>query len=73
MTDKINYDKIYGKVVLFNEKDVKAYLDRAIRSWRDKKVKIKGDVEEELVCACYIDAFQSMRMSLFGETLPEEE
>lgn len=51
-------------VVSFTPEAVKDYLDRCIRFWRkhqDEKIKV-----------FYIDAFQSVRVSLFGETLPRE-
>jgi hypothetical protein len=52
--------------VPFNKKDVKAYLDRCIVHWR-KKCETGDKMAEQ-----YIDAFQSMRISLFGELLPQE-
>ena len=63
--------------VPFTEKDVKVYLDNAIRNWRqtrDVPDLLDGDNVKEYVMAChYIDAFQSVRMSLFGELLPKEK
>jgi len=53
-------------VVAFTEKDVKDYLDKCIRYWRG--VKKKGGPKKEMA-AYYIDAFQSVRISLFGECL----
>jgi hypothetical protein len=56
----------------FTRQDVKAYLDGAITSWR-KTLQTAKDAdlgEEILVARCYIDAFQSMHTSFFGETLP---
>lgn len=41
------------------------YLDEAIEYWRDKR----DDSEEYEFAHCYIDAFQSVRVSLFGELL----
>jgi len=50
--------------IQFNKDDVKAYLDKCIVHWREQAS--LGDP-----CArYYIDAFQSMRMALFDETLP---
>lgn len=46
------------------EEAVKAYLDKAIRQWR------KSD---EYYAIYYVDAFQSVRTSLFGLLLPKEE
>lgn len=62
--------------VPFTEEAVRAYLDEAIVRWRDlrdasRAAEIVGDVvPSKHTCACYVDAFQSVRMSLFGETLP---
>jgi hypothetical protein len=48
------------------EKDkVKEYLDSCIVFWRKKL-----DEEKDSSAVYYVDAFQSMRTSLFGETLP---
>jgi hypothetical protein len=59
--------------VPFTEKDVKAYLDECIVFWRQKRdVNLGADkIPEFNMAVCYIDAFQSMRMSLFGELLPQ--
>lgn len=45
---------------------IKEYLDNSIRFWR------KEHSEGNSVAECYIDAYQSMRMSLFGKTLDRE-
>ena len=66
-----------GTKVEFTEEKVKEYLDMCIRYWREK---IKGfvvfgeessyeDVENRDMANHYIDAYQSVRMSLFGELL----
>lgn len=49
--------------------ELQEYLDEAIRSWRKNKSKAKTD-EDILIATCYIDAFQSVRVSVFGSTLP---
>lgn len=54
--------------VPFTEKDVKAYLDDCIVFWRKEKNTVDGD---PVMAAYYIDAFQSVRVSLFGELLPK--
>jgi len=63
--------------VPFTEEDVKAYLDECIVYWRktrNKKIKkVPEDMEEFKMSVHYIDAFQSVRTSLFGELLPAEE
>ena len=51
------------KLIPFTKEDVKAYLDRCIVYWRDK---------DPQWSEYYVDAFQSVRMTLFGETLDEE-
>ncbi len=61
--------------VPFTEEDVMAYLDVAINHWRqvrDDPDPLKKDrLTEQVKAIHYIDAFQSVRTSLFGETLPE--
>ena len=52
--------------VPFTEKDVKEYLDKVITHWR------MCDAPPGMA-SHYVDAFQSVRMSLFGELLPQEE
>lgn len=54
-------------VVLFTKNAVKKYLDTCIEYWRLKHD--KGD-EGALY---YVDAYQSVRTSLFGESLGKEE
>ena len=53
-----------GNTIPFTEEEVKAYLDRTIRAWR----KVNAEGNEDAIF--YIDAFQSIRSSIFGETLP---
>ncbi len=53
-----------------SEEEILIYLDGCIRYWRKKKEEVTGD---EVICACYVDAFQSVRSSLFGEILPLEK
>ena len=56
-----------NKVIPFTKKAVKEYLDKCILYWRKKK-------KEGCVYAhYYIDAFQSVRVSLFGKTLEKKE
>jgi hypothetical protein len=71
-------------VVPFEEKAIKEYLDNAIRRWRKKLaiscdstklepiayIDVDGLERDKLIARCYIDAFQSVRMSLFDEFLP---
>ncbi len=53
--------------------EVRAYLDEAIRFWRYKWADaFVLDYPTKDKAAHYIDAFQSVRMSLFGELLEDE-
>ncbi|MFB5761138.1 hypothetical protein [Paenibacillus medicaginis] len=54
-----------------NTEEFKDYLDGAIRKWRMNKASATDEWDEH-TAACYIDAFQSVRVSVFGETLPAE-
>ena len=51
-----------------NLEDIKTYLDNCIRYWRSKR-----DKENCEYAIYYIDCFQSVRGSIFGECLPVEE
>jgi hypothetical protein len=52
----------------FTEKDVKEYLDKVITFWRKEHY-----INHVPHANYYIDAFQSVRVSLFGEKLPVEK
>lgn len=52
--------------VEFTEDAVKDYLDKAITHWR------LCDAPSEEMRSHYVDAFQSVRVSIFGELLPPE-
>jgi hypothetical protein len=58
------------KTISFREDDVKAYLDKCILHWRKRRH--EGSRQTVLMCDHYIDAFQSVRISLFGEVLPKD-
>lgn len=61
-----------GGDVELSEEAVKAYLDTAITSWRRTRDQTALDpalVSDYVMAVHYIDAFQSMRTSLFAETL----
>lgn len=45
---------------------IEDYLDEAITKWREVKEKKPDDV----ISTCYIDAYQSARVSLLGRSLP---
>lgn len=51
----------------FDEEHIKAYLDRCIVYWRKKL-----DEGDDKMAPCYIDAFQSVRMTLYDELLPND-
>jgi len=56
--------------VPFTEKSVKGYLDECIIFWRKERDTLPIENEPGIRMAeHYVDAFQSMRMSLFGELL----
>lgn len=57
-------------VVPFRQDDVKAYLDEVIAEWRELR---DAGGENCLLAPCYIDAFQSVRTSLFDALLPAPE
>ena len=59
-------------MVKFTEKDVKDYLDRAIKHWQCEK-NLKIDTDYTVMANCYVDAFQTVRMSLFGEFCEKEK
>lgn len=50
------------KVINFTRKDIKEYLDKCIDYWRTQR-----DKKNNGIAKYYIDAFQSVRTSLFGE------
>ena len=50
--------------VEFTEEAVKGYLDKCITRWREAD---RTDMR-----AHYVDAYQSVRVSIFGELLPKE-
>lgn len=50
--------------IKFNPDKVKRYLDSCINFWRKER-----DEEGSLIAKYYIDAYQSVRNSLFGELL----
>lgn len=68
-------------IVKFTKRDILEYVNSAIINWRERKEsslqQLKKGVlgkkaygEDKLIAQCYIDAFQSVRISIFGKTLP---
>ena len=54
------------------EERLRKYLDMAIRNWRKRKEEAVDELEEH-TAACYIDAFQSVRVSILGELLLKDD
>lgn len=52
------------------EDALKEYLDERIESWREKSL---SDGYNSKIAVYYIDAFQSVRISLLGKLLPNKE
>jgi len=60
--------------------ELRDYLDDAITKWRARREQVEAEAEVKattqtdedlLVARCYIDAFQSVRTTVFGSTLAE--
>jgi len=70
---------------LYNEpnmaiSEIKDYLDNCIMWWRSARRNSESNISDKNgqiydvdLCIHYIDAFQSVRSSIFGELLPKEE
>lgn len=58
-----------SNTISFTKKDVKNYLDECIIYWRKVRANHLRMTKERDMANCYIDAFQSVRSSLFGELL----
>jgi len=66
-------------IVPFNKNDVMIYLDSCIEYWRKEKKSFEENMDDgfwsmernKIIAVCYIDAYQSVRVSLFGELLPK--
>lgn len=60
--------------ILETRAEILAYLDEAIDNWRE--LRDGPDIDRVTLgfssrdCVCYVDAFQSVRTSIFGETKP---
>jgi hypothetical protein len=52
--------------------EIKNYLDGAITQWRQTRDTTTEEVERTMAVH-YIDAFQSVRVTLFGQTLQVDE
>lgn len=58
-----------NETIKFTEESVKNYLDRAIEHWREEGAIYAETEENRTMARHYIDAYQSVRTSLFGELL----
>lgn len=58
-----------SETIPFEQRAVLGYLDAAVREWRMRRDRASSVAEEDMAAA-HIDAFQSVRSSLFGERLP---
>jgi len=58
-----------NKTIPFTKEDIKAYLDSCIELWRGYRNDPSTSDREYMkrVAPYYIDAFQSVRKTLFGE------
>ena len=57
------------ETIKFEKREIKKYLDKCIILWREKRDNAE-DEEHRIMAVYYIDAFQSVRTTIFGETLP---
>lgn len=58
-----------GDVIEFTPETVKKYIDNAIRFWRKERTHTRQE-NKILECLIYVEVFQAVRLSLFGEELP---
>ncbi len=58
-----------GVTVPFDEVSIMGYLDSAIKDWRVKRDGTDNS-DAKTLATHYVDAYQSVRVSLFGELLP---
>jgi len=54
---------------MMTDKEIRQYLDQVITIWRERRQRSQDD-DYLMMCKCYIDAYQSVRQTLFGELLP---
>lgn len=58
-----------SKTIRFTKQNVKNYIDECILFWR--KVRDNENDPNSMFAVYYIDAYQSVRVSLFGRLLSE--
>jgi hypothetical protein len=80
-------ERMKNNLIPFEEDAIREYLDSAIRFWHRKRDRSKEEftiaksidestkniLAEAAMAKYYIDAFQSVRMTLFGELLSVEK
>ena len=60
------------ELVPFTPKEVIKYLDNCIYSWRKHRDNMSHTKAQRLQAVYYVDAYQSVRTSLFGITLKKK-
>ena len=58
-----------GSLVPLTQEGLTEYLDACVRSWRQRRDSAESAAERDMA-AYYVDAFQSMRISVLGSLLP---
>lgn len=58
-------------MVKFTKKDVREYLETTIRFWRNYRDNAVNR-DHKVMATYYVDAYQSVHMSLFGKTMELE-
>jgi hypothetical protein len=60
-----------AEIVPFEKDLVKLFLDLNIATWRKRKEDAEHDNDDvaKQMAICYVDAYQSVRVALFGELL----
>ena len=60
-------------LIPFEKAAIKEYLDKEILYWRRRLEERTLTESETLLCNSSMDAYQKMRLNLFGAFLPEKE
>ena len=58
--------------VEFEEEAVREHLNRLITYWRELRNSVTPDSNDQFKANCYVDAYQSLHVSLFGE-IPQDK
>jgi hypothetical protein len=53
--------------MLEDREEILRYLDESIDWWRKVRAEAGNEAYRRAMADCYVDAFQSMRMTIFGE------